>query len=164
MFITCSCLWNYQHSTQKQTVWIKKTGCSRFFLNFPFTLFFKNSFLISHTNPCFPPPLLADLMLSFTPLPMYSSESLALPMGSQQSMSHHLEQDQDPPLPLNLDWATFPSVGNGIQTASSYSRDKYWFHGKWPHKLLKPHNCHPHPEDLIWYYVSSPAAESGSYH
>lgn len=56
----------------------------------------------------------------------------------------------------------FPTIGNGIQKASLNTRDKYWFHGKWPHKLFKSYNCHPHSEDLIRYYVSSPAVISES--
>lgn len=39
---------------------------------------------------------------------------------------------------LYLGWAMYPTIGTELQTASSGTRDKYWFHDLWPH------NCPSH--------------------
>lgn len=77
------------------------------------------------------PPLL--------PLPPCICSWEALPLGSQQIQTHHFEAGPMP-FSLYLGWTRYPFKDNGLQKATSSTKDKYWSHCPW---------CHNCPMDWV---------------
>lgn len=79
-----------------------------------FYFLFKNYFFILQTDPSFP-----SFPSSFSFFPLVDSpEGVRPSLGSQQSLAYQVGQDQAPPL-LYQGWGRYPSIGNGLQKASS---------------------------------------------
>lgn len=118
-------------------MWVKETVFCFFIL--------KQSFLILHTSSrsyslSSPPPALPTLPP--TPHLFHFPVRVRPPVVSLQRSLTSLWRGPRPS-PLYLGWARYPSKENGLQKASSSTRDKPWSHSLWPHRLPKPHNCRP---------------------
>lgn len=139
--------WNY-------AVTFFKWSFSFFFILFGLMFFFLDIFSFYILI-----PVLSPSPLPTSPLflhPTFSStlrESKASHGESAKSDTSTRGRNKVSSLPY-LGWTRYPlTKKNGLQNASSNTSDKSLSHYQWPHRLSQPHNCHPHLESLVWYYL-----------
>lgn len=104
-----------------------------------FFLFIFSTFLFLHINSSSPSfPSSYSFHLPFMPHLISFSERVRFPMGCQQILPHHYTEAGPMPYLSCLGWAKFLLfIGNGLQKARSFIRDRPWSNCQWPQKLPK---------------------------